>query len=376
MGSRRRLKVWVMTNEFHPNIVGGLGIVATQLTTLLSRAEVDIIVLCSSESVRLTTSNPGSRLRIVRIPRDSRYYNCSRRAYKTSPVLRAAAAMSSGKPDLIHVHSTDFASVAVAAGSLYRIPIVYTCHSTASKGTSSTSGKNQAKLIRAAKRTVVPSRWQARETKRLFPGRSGRITIIPHGVKSMQMKHQGSPAKLLYIGRLISSKGVKPLIKAVALLSRHRKNVTLTIVGSGKGRYKNHLLALAKRSGIAKRIRWIHSKPNATIRRMYASYGAVIVPSQKESFCLVALEAMANGVPLVSTLSGGLKEFVNSRNAQIIHSVDSGSIARAITTMWNNPSKTRQRLINARSTAARYRWPVIARRYKSLFIKLRKVKSR
>jgi len=81
---------------------------------------------------------------------------------------------------------------------------------------------------------------------------------------------------------------------------------------------------------VANRIRWVRKKPYAAVQRMYASYGAVIIPSKTESFCLVALEAMANGVPLISTLSGGLKEFVNKRNAQIIRSVDRASIAKAI----------------------------------------------
>lgn len=373
MGSRKKLTVWVLTNEFHPIINGGLGIVATQLTKMLSKAGVEIIVLCSSDSEKLSKS--GGRPRIVRFPKDSRHYSRSARAFKSSIVLRAAAAISSGKPDLIHVHSTDFAAVASAAGSLYRIPIVYTCHSMASKGITSRSGKNQAKLIRAAKRIVVPSMWQAGEIKHAYPGRHGKISVIPHGVKSVSKQLKGSPSKLLYIGRLIPSKGVKPLIKAVALLSRNHKNVSLTIVGSGKVRYQNSLRTLARRSGIAKRIRWIKMSSNDVVQRMYTSYGAVIVPSKKESFCLVALEAMANGVPLVSTLSGGLKEFVTARNAQVIQSVDSPTIARAITAMWKNPAKTRQRLINARSTAARHRWPAIALRYKSLFIKLRKVKS-
>ncbi|OME80210.1 glycosyl transferase family 1 [Paenibacillus sp. FSL A5-0031] len=375
MKSRRKLKVWVMTNEFHPNIVGGLGIVATSLTKMLSKIDVEVMVLCSSGFKQLSFSKPDGRLRIIRIPKNSRYYSHYSRAFKASTVLRAAVAMGFGKPDLIHVHSTDFAAVASAAGSLYRIPIIYTCHSLASKGITSSSGKNQAKLFLTAKRIVVPSRWQANEIKRLNTRKQGRITIIPHGVKSKSRQTKGSPTNLLYVGRLLPSKGINPLIKAVALLYQNHKNVSLTIVGSGSVAYQSSLHALAKRHGIAGRIRWIKKKPNEAVQRMYATYGAVIVPSKKESFCLVALEAMANGVPLVSTLSGGLKEFVNTRNAQVIHSVDSSTIAGAIAALWKNPAKKKQRLTNAHSTAARYKWPTIARRYKSLFMNLRKVNS-
>ncbi|WP_256757722.1 glycosyltransferase family 4 protein [Cohnella sp. WQ 127256] len=375
MKSRKKLKVWVLTNEFHPIINGGLGIVATQLTKALSNSGVEVIVVCASDSDKITYSKSGDRPRIVRLPKDSRHYNHSARAFKSSNVLRAAATLSSGKPDLIHVHSTDFSAVALAAGSLYKVPIVYTCHSMVSKGITSVSGKNQAKLIRASRRIVVPSKWQAGEIKLLYPGKHRIISIIPHGVKSLSMQPKGSPDKLLYIGRLISSKGITPLIKAIALLSHKNKNVSLTIVGSGKARYENRLRTLSRQLGISKRIHWVKKSPNAAVQRMYASYGAVVVPSKKESFCLVALEAMANGVPLVSTLSGGLREFANTRNTQVISSVDSSSIANAITALWRSPTKTKLRVTNARITAARYKWPVIARRYKSLFKQLRKVKS-
>jgi len=80
---------------------------------------------------------------------------------------------------------------------------------------------------------------------------------------------------------------------------------------------------------------------------------------------------MANGVPLISTTSGGMKEFVTPENAKIIHSVDSVHIARAIKEFWNNPEQSRKRTINARATAAQYKWPVIVRKYLSLFSDLK-----
>lgn len=369
------LKAWVMTNEFHPTIVGGLGIAATHLSKMLGKNGVKVKVLCSGSSGKLVVSKPGRNMHIVRIPKKKVHFGHSARAFKANAVLRAAAAAGLGKPDLIHVHSTEFAHAAAAAGNKYRVPIVYTCHSNASEGIRSPHGKNQAQLIRSARRIVVPSRWQAKATSRLYGGVRGRIVVIPHGVNTVSRHTRGIPEHLLFVGRLIPSKGIKPLIKAVALLSRSRKNVRLTVVGSGKKRYIHHLRTFAKQLGVSWRIRWMGSRPHQAIQRMYASYGAVIVPSEKESFCLVALEAMANGVPLVSTLSGGLKEFVNNRNAQIIRSVDGESIARAIAAAWGNKGATRRRRLHAKAVASRYRWQEIALRYKSLFISLKRTRT-
>lgn len=369
---KQKLIVWVMTNEFHPEIIGGLGIAATNLSEMLSKTGVEITVLSSSGSTKRVVTN--GKLRIVRIPKDSHYYSITNRSFRSNPALQAITAETLGKPDLVHVHSTDFADVARAAGNLYRIPVVYTCHSIGSHGTTSASKKNQIKLLRSVRRVVAPSQWQANEIKKLIPSTHGKISVIPHGVTSVAKKTSSSPFRLLYVGRVISSKGVEALVRAIALLSKTQKNVHLTVVGSGSVSYEKQLRRLAKQLGISKRIRWLKHSPYYEVQRMYPNYGAVIVPSKSESFCLVALEAMANNTPLVSTLSGGLKEFVNSNNAQIIQSVDSASVARAIKEMWNNPAKTKQRMINARATAARYRWPEMARRYKSLFISLKKVK--
>lgn len=373
MGDESRLKIWVMTNEFEPKIVGGLGIVATQLTRMLSKFGAIVTVLCPGNSDRLTISNANSNLCILRFPKNSKYFNRAQQSFKAEEIIKSASAKGGVKPDIIHVHSTEFANTAKAAGDRFNLPIVYTCHSLASQGISSLYGKQQSTLIRIANRIIVPSRWQAEVTKGLYPRTDGKkMIIIPHGVALVPKGSSiGASHKLLYVGRLIPSKGVEPLIKAVGLLAQENSKVHLTIVGSGKASYRNKLHTLAKQAGVVKRIRWAEKTPHKTVQRMYGSYGAVINPSQKESFCLVALEAMANGVPLISTTSGGMKEFVTPQNAKIISSVDSTHIARAIKEFWNNPEQSRKRIINARVTAAQYKWPVTARKYLSLFSDLK-----
>ncbi|MCJ8012344.1 glycosyltransferase family 4 protein [Paenibacillus sp. KQZ6P-2] len=371
----KQLKVWVMSYEFEPKIIGGLGIVATHLTRTLSKAGMKVTVLCSGNSNRLTISNPNRNLRILRFPNNSQYFNRTQNSFNADAIIRVASRMGYTKPDLIHVHSTEFANTAKKARDQFGIPIVYSCHSIASQSLSSPSGKNQTKLVRIAKRIIVPSHWLADAIRKHYPdAASNKITVIPHGVKPVSKKSNGAPTKLLYAGRLIPSKGIESLLKAIALLSNEHKSVHLTIVGSGTKSYQQKLRSLARQVGITKRIRWVKSSPYKTIQEMYASYGAVIVPSKTESFCLVALEAMANGVPLVATRSGGLKEFVNKGNAQIIHAVNSVSIARAIKEFWDHPSQSKRRMINARTTATQYKWPAISGKYKSLFTSLMKEK--
>ncbi|WP_438431145.1 glycosyltransferase family 4 protein [Gorillibacterium sp. sgz500922] len=369
MGSERKLKIWVMTNEYEPKIVGGLGIVATQLTRMLAKLGANVTVLCPGNSDRFTISQTNSNLRILRFPKNSKYFNRTQHSFRAESIIKSALGKGEHKPDLIHVHSTEFTDTAKVAGNRFKLPVVYTCHSLASEGISSKPGKQQTALLTFANRVIVPSRWQAKVTKGLYPRMNRRKLItIPHGVTPISKgSSKRDPHKLLYVGRLIPSKGVEPLIKAVGLLAQENRKVQLTIVGSGKASYRDKLRTLAKQSGAAKRIHWADKTPHKSVQRLYRSYGAVINPSKKESFCLVALEAMANGVPLISTTSGGMKEFVTRRNAKIIRSIDGVHIARAIKAFWNDPEQSRKRVIHARATAAQYKWPVIARRYLSLF---------
>lgn len=366
--NENKLKVLVMTNEYLPKIIGGLGIVATHLSRELSRNDVEVTVLCTGKSNRLTISKPNENLCILRFPKAPRYFNRTKQSFKAKSVLYAMSKAGFVKPDIIHVHSTEFADTSKIAKARFHVPVVYSCHSLASQGIYSPFGKNQTKLIRSASQIIVPSRWQIGATRRRYPHTTiHKFSVIPHGVKPITKQSKSAPTKLLYVGRLIPSKGIDALIKAIGLLSREHKRVHLTIVGSGNASYQRKLKALTRRVGVTKRIRWVKQSKYGAVQQMYASYGAVIVPSKKESFCLVALEAMANGVPLISTLSGGLKEFVNDQNAQIISTVNSTRIARAVKAFWNNPDLAENRVRNAQSTAARYKWSSIALQYQSLF---------
>jgi glycogen(starch) synthase len=364
---RRPPTVWVLTKEYSPHIIGGLGMVATELTKASSAAvKICVVTRSRSRSVRLVKNN---RVTVLRIPAHK---------FHVRGIRTATARYFSTKPDVIHVHSLELARAALWLKRKYRVPILYTCHSLSDtgKGMRQRRRKQQARLIRHAKQVVVPSRWLKNGVRTTFPGSVSKIRVIPHGVHSAARASRTDVHRLLYVGRLLRGKGIEPLIRSVSSLSARNRQVRLTIVGKGSSGYQRRLKALVRRKGIRSRIRWRGFVPHHKLRRLYATHGAVVVPSTKESFCLVALEAMANGIPLVSTRAGGLKEFVNPRNAQIISSITHKGITRAIRTMWKNPKKTRQRIAIARRAAKRYTWRRAAARYSAVYRRLQRQKRR
>jgi glycogen synthase len=183
-----------------------------------------------------------------------------------------------------------------------------------------------------------------------------------HSAKSRRPPHH-----LLFVGRLVPLKGIEQLLKAVAILKRKNKKVNLTIIGKGGQAYVKRLKTLCKEWGIHANVNFLGFRKPGQVQKMYASYGAVIMPSTMESFGLVALEAMASGVPLVATRSGGLAEIVNSKVAQVIPRVEGKAIAAAIEQMWNNAPLTNRRVKAGRILASRYKWPRVANQYIKLF---------
>jgi L-malate glycosyltransferase len=97
----------------------------------------------------------------------------------------------------------------------------------------------------------------------------------------------------------------KDVIRVFANVLKHQK-ARLIMIGDGPERLPT--LELAKSMGIAKNVHFIGSFPN--VEMIFGVADLLLLPSSKESFGLVALEAMACGVPVISSNTGGLPEVV------------------------------------------------------------------
>ncbi|WP_274362176.1 glycosyltransferase family 4 protein [Paenibacillus thermotolerans] len=360
--------VWVMTTEYAPSIIGGLGTVATELTKTLKKLNVNVTVISSKKAGKVSLTGRNG-VNIVRIPLRPPYFHRGTKSFNGSQIESIAQKYGLKKPDLLHIHSLEYANAALALKRKYQVPIVYTCHSLIRPRSPRNSLQNS--LIRNAKVIVSPSRWLKGKIRSRYPARiAANTVVIPNGVRPVSSRASAPPYRLLFVGRLIKEKGIEPLVRSISILARRDKRVKLTVVGKALPRYRSRLQAIARRIGIRSRVRWLGFQRHGKVQRLYASYGSVVVPSKEESFCLVALEAMANGIPLVATRAGGLREFVNRRNAQIIEAVQPNSIARAVQAMWDHPERTRIRVIRARNTARSFNWRLMALAYKRLFQKL------
>lgn len=145
-----------------------------------------------------------------------------------------------------------------------------------------------------------------------------------------------------WVGRLSPEKGGDVLVDAMALLADGR--VRATMVGAGPDRER--LIARARASGAGERIRWRGIVPDAA--RLFAAFDVFVLSSRTEGIPIVLLEAMAAGVPVVSTRVGGVPDVVSAEEALLVPSEDPQALAAAIDAVRRDPAAARRRAIAAR----------------------------
>lgn len=371
------VQIEVLSAELFPYIWGGLGVVVTHLYEQWQAWHVPqrIVSLGPKPQVEVL-DEPCAQ--IIRVPKTFPYFLSPQVQFAAAPIWPWLASNTKGRPTVLHIHSVAFASVALAHRQQWKVPLVYSCHSLVSDEPPShrrdVVNAQQRALLATADAVVVPSRWLGQRVAATLSGIAPKVLVIPHGAPS-QMSPPALPAprnqpRLLFVGRLIPGKGVEDLLDALALCN-HQQPVDLDLVGTGSATYVHQLMTRAQHLGIAARLTWHgYLLPDQLAALYRQPYQAVVVPSHLESFGLVALEALAYGVPLVATQAGGLGEVVSPQVAQIVSPGDPPSIARAVQHLVEHPRETQQQVLRGQEAARQYRWDGIAQRYLDLFSSL------
>jgi glycosyltransferase involved in cell wall biosynthesis len=132
---------------------------------------------------------------------------------------------------------------------------------------------------------------------------AARVTVVPNGV-DMDVIGSASPAPttfdLIYVGRLLGHKRVDDLLVALGRLRGEGLRLTCAIVGIGPERER--LGALAAELGVAEQVRFFGSlEEHADVYGLIKSSRVFVLPSVREGFGLVVVEALACGVPVITT---------------------------------------------------------------------------
>lgn len=119
----------------------------------------------------------------------------------------------------------------------------------------------------------------------------------------------------MFVGRLEPLKAVDILLRALHDLHTIEPSVLagvrLMVVGGEAGNPERvRLHALAEQLGVSGYVQFVGSRDHASLPAFYAAAEALIMPSDYESFGMVALEAMATGTPVIASAVGGLQYLI------------------------------------------------------------------
>lgn len=187
-----------------------------------------------------------------------------------------------------------------------------------------------------------------------------KIEIIPSGIDFNYIKKIKAGSRLenriLYVGRLVPQKNISLLIRAFSKIS---KDAELIIIGGGGE--ESRLKEMSKNLNLGSRIKFMGSIKNydSVIREMKKAT-MLVLPSNRENFGIVPLEAMACGTPIISTATEGPMDYIkNGENGFLTPIGDESQLRESIEILLSD-SKLRKVIgNNGVKTAKEYDWSKI-----------------
>jgi len=215
-----------------------------------------------------------------------------------------------------------------------------------------------APVLAAARRVIVTSDWLRGELLRRFPLRADAVAVARPGVE------QNAPAggtrtgrELLCVGAIASHKGQDVLLAALAELDD--QNWHCRCVGSldHDPSFVDQLFVQTHRAGLTDRVTFTGPLAGSRLDVVFAAADVLVHPARVEGYGMVVTEALARGLPVITTTSGGLVEAVGTtpggeRPALLVPPGDAGALARAISA-WLGDAELRRRLRHAARTRRR-----------------------
>jgi glycosyltransferase involved in cell wall biosynthesis len=149
----------------------------------------------------------------------------------------------------------------------------------------------------------------------------------------------GAPL-VLYVGRLVTFKGLDYLLDAIALLQRRPGIAAPRLLLAGDGPHRASLAERAQRLGIAERVHFLGPQPNHELPRYHAASDMLALPStDHETFGIAACEAMGCGRPVVAARTGGLPEVVRDGETGLLAPpADAVALADSIGALLEDPA--------------------------------------
>ena len=244
--------------------------------------------------------------------------------------------------DLIQSHLLGSNVYCALAGLLTRKPVITTFHGAVDVSeTERFMALKFALINKGASRIVAVSESLRDEITRRTPLNSSKTDVIYNGIdtaafereKSDELRQQfGWSENDIIVGSLGNIRPAKAydvLLKAAALIKENKLSYRFVIAGQGKGRLYQQLLEMKSKLGLNEHVRFLGFNDNPA--GFLSNLNLFLLSSSSEGFSIATIQAMAAGLPVIATRSGGPQEIItHNENGYLVGPGDSQQIAHAI----------------------------------------------
>ncbi len=386
---------------------GGMNVYVREITRQLGAlgVRVDVYTRSQDEHVPHVLHELGYGNRVVHIPAgpETPLPKAELASYLPEFVARVQdfAASKGIHYDLIHSHDWMSGVAALELKASWGVPIVQMFHTLGlmknrvaqspeeMEGEYRISGERR--VMQGVDCIIAPTQAEVAQLQWLYETNTRRVVVIPPGVDLCRFYPiPVDEAKefigvtcgdhmLLFVGRIEPLKGLDVLLDALAILRKRegleRYSFCLMVIGGDPDANPEamttemaRIQTLCREHGLEDIIAFLGKRSQDTLPYYYSASEAVVMPSHYESFGMVALEAMACGIPVVASQVGGLAFLVQDGvNGFTVPSGDPKALADRLAVLISDPDLRQQIGEQAAAIAQAYGWDKIASRLLAVY---------
>ena len=359
---------------------GGSGVVATELGRALAKKGHQIHFISYNLPVRLEALNDSNiHYHEVNVPN---YPLFKYQPYELALSSRLVDVVKTHKVDVLHVHyAIPHAYAAYMAKKMLldngiHIPIVTTLHGTDITLVGSHPFYRPAVTfsINHSDRVTAVSESLKQDTLRLFDINK-KIEVIPNFIDIDRIKAKGKPCERSLLANkeekivthISNFRPLKRILDVIAIFEGILPKVKSKLMMVGEGPEKSKAVEYVKNKGLQEHVLFLGNSNE--IDKILCFSDLFLLPSEKESFGLSALEAMAHGVPVISSNAGGIPEVNQHGVTGYLSNIgDTADMTQNALRLLENEKQHNLFKIQSQEQAQRFNINTIVSQYESSYV--------
>lgn len=343
-------KILMVSTEYPPNIVGGLGRHVDELSNALAGQNYEVVLLTIASDEKPLYEKPIPNLHVYRIQSLQQKHKSLTEwtMNHNSAFVQFLLNNKHIEYDIVHVHDWLTGGAGRSIQNLFKVPLIATIHATEQGRVKEISTplqkfihREENLLVHAADRVIVCSDYMLKEVTEQFRIPSEKLTVIPNGINLLKtnmydknsqkckvISLTGQPY-LFSMGRLVAEKGFDVLLSALPGILKRFPKIRMVIAGDGP--HRNEYEKKAKELNVHKNVTFLGFIDEDLIHILLTHCEMKIIPSYYEPFGIVALESMAAKKLTIAANTGGLREIIkHNENGLLFERGNSKALASAI----------------------------------------------